>query len=75
MMNGYSVDEVDLSLVEGAVVANNIEIPYSYSHKTTYEYDAVNKVYKRSMNGNAHVDRITGSQYTAKNIIVYNAIL
>ncbi|MBQ7140312.1 MAG: DUF3048 domain-containing protein [Bacilli bacterium] len=68
----YSVDEIDLSLMEGAVVANNIEIPYSYSHKTTYEYDIVNKVYKRSMNGNAHVDRITGVQYTVKNIIVYN---
>ena len=68
----YSVDEIDLSVLEGAVIANNIEIPYSYSHKTTYEYDALNKVYKRSMNGKAHVDRITGVQYNVKNIIVYN---
>lgn len=68
----YSVDEIDLSTKEGAVVANSIEIPYSYSHKTTYEYDAINKVYKRSMNGNAHIDRNTSEQYTAKNIIIYN---
>ena len=68
----YSVDEIDLSTMEEAIIANSIEIPYSYAHTTTYEYDAINKVYKRSMNGNAHVDRITGAQYTVKNIIVYN---
>ena len=67
----YSVDEIDMSALEGAEVANNIDIEYSYYHSTSYEYDEENKVYKRSMSGKANVDLETGEQYTAKNIIIY----
>ena len=34
------------------------------------KYDEENKVYLRSMCDEAHVDLITGKQYTAKNIII-----
>jgi len=67
----YSIKEIDLSTNEEAQKADNIEIVYSTYTTTTYEYDEANKVYKRSMSGEAHVDAITGEQYTAKNIITY----
>jgi hypothetical protein len=70
----YSVEQIDLSLNEGSKIANNIRIDYSKTHYVTYEYDTTTKVYKRSMRGKPHVDRVTGSQYTFKNIIVYNVV-
>ncbi len=67
----YSVDNIDLANKEGAIVANNIEIPYSTYLKTSYTYDAEAKVYLRTVNGAIHKDYITGEQYTTKNIITY----
>lgn len=71
LLLNYSVDEINLNEKEGAVVANNVSIKYSNYHTTSYEYDSVNKVYKRSMSDEANVDLDTGIQYTAKNIITY----
>ncbi len=67
----YSVDSLDLVNMENSKVANNIDIKYSNSTKTSYEYDSENKVYKRSVNGKAHTDYVTKKQYTFKNIITY----
>lgn len=67
----YSIDEVDLSKMEGAIKADNVLISYSGSKNTSYEYDPDNKVYKRSQNDIPHVDYVTKKQYTAKNIITY----
>lgn len=67
----YSKDEVDISKLEGAKVANNVSITYSGSVTSSYTYDAENKVYLRSVNGKAHTDYVTGKQYTFKNIITY----
>lgn len=67
----YSVDNIDLSNKEDAIVATNIDIPYSTSLKTSYVYDSENKVYKRFVNGVEHVDYVTKKQYTTKNIITY----
>ena len=39
--------------------------------ETSYTYDSENKVYKRIVNDVPHKDYVTGKQYTAKNIIVY----
>ncbi len=71
LLLNYSVDEIDIASLEGAEVANNVDIEYSYYHSTNYEYDAENKVYKRSMSGKSNVDLETGEQYTVKNIIIY----
>lgn len=71
LLLNYNAEGVDLSNIEGAESANDITLKYSYYHTTSYEYDAENKVYKRSMSGKANVDLETGEQYTAKNIIVY----
>ena len=67
----YSVDEIDLSKLDGAIAANHVLINYSNSRNTSFEYDSVNKVYKRFQNDQAQTDYVTKEQYTAKNIIVY----
>ena len=67
----YSVEEIDLSTMEGAVPAQTISIPYSNNTTTSYEYDSDAKVYKRSVNGVKHTDYGTKEQYTTKNIITY----
>lgn len=67
----YSIDEVDLSSLAGAIKANNIDIKYSGLVTTSYKYDAESKTYLRSVNGVSHTDYVTKKQYTAKNIIVY----
>ena len=70
LLLNYSVDEININKKEEAQKADKIYIKYSYYTDTSYEYDKENKVYKRSMSGTAHVDAITGNQYTAKNIII-----
>lgn len=67
----YSIKSVDMENIENAQVANYVNIVYSSYQKTSYEYDAENKVYKRFMNGSAHTDAVTKEQYTVKNIITY----
>ena len=71
LLLNYSAEEIDLNANESAQVADTVKLEYSDYHTTSYEYDAENKVYKRSMSGKANVDLATGEQYTAKNIIVY----
>lgn len=67
----YSVEELDLSTIEGAIPANNISITYSRSMTSSYVYDAEAKNYKRSVNGKPHIDHAINEQNTAKNIITY----
>ena len=71
LLLNYSGAEIDLSTNTESTSANEVTLKYSNYHTTSYEYDAENKVYKRSMSGKANVDLETGEQYTAKNIIVY----
>ena len=71
LLLNYSVDEIDLSGKENALVANNVKIAYSSSVVTSYVYDSEAKVYKRFVNGKEHTDAVTNNQYTAKNIITY----
>ena len=67
----YSIDEIDLSVFDGAVKADEIEIEYSSYQTNTFVYDEVNKVYKKYSNGEKRKDYITGETFTAKNIITY----
>lgn len=71
MVFDYSVDEINVNGFEDAIKADNITIDYSRYHTTSYVYDEVNKVYKRSMSDKNHVDAVTGEQYSTKNIITY----
>ena len=67
----YSVDEIDLSSMEGAIKAENVFIEYSSYQKNTFKYDSVNKVYTKYSNDTLRKDYVTGEAFTAKNIITY----
>lgn len=67
----YSVDEIDMTNIVNAEVANDVSIKYSGSITSSYEYDSEAKVYKRFVNGKKHTDYVTKEQYTFKNIITY----
>ena len=67
----YSVEEIDLSKLEGSTPANDVFISYSSSKSTRFKYDAEKKVYMRFQNDLPHTDYVTKEQYTVKNIITY----
>ncbi len=67
----YSVDEIDLSKMEGTLPANEVVIPYSKIVSTSYVYDENAKAYKRYVNDVAHIDYASKKQYLVKNIITY----
>ena len=67
----YSVDEIDLSTMEGAIKADNVFIEYSSYQKNTFKYDSVNKVYNKYSNDTLRKDYVTGEAFKAKNIITY----
>lgn len=67
----YSVETIDLSKITGAIPAEKVDIKYSNSVTSSYEYDKEFQNYKRSVNGKAHTDYVSKEQYTAKNIITY----
>lgn len=71
LLFNYSVDEIDLSTISKASIANHVTIKYSNSSVTSYQYDPENKVYYRSVNNKAHIDYVTKNQYYFKNIITY----
>lgn len=71
LLLNYSIDELDLSKMEGAQSAQSVSIKYSSSTTSSYEYDSENQVYKRYVNDKAHTDYVTKEQYTFKNIITY----
>ena len=71
LLLNYSVDNIDISQMEGAIPANKVDIKYSSNTTTNYEYDTEKNIYLRSVNNKSQNDYITGKQLTVKNIIVY----
>lgn len=63
----YSDNDSDLVLGNNAV---NIDIKYTSSYTCSYKYDEAKKVYLRFRKGDPHMERLTGEQFTAKNIII-----
>ena len=66
----YSYENVDLSTMSDAKVANTIELAYGGSYKLKYTYNSSTGRYERHYNGKDHKDYITGKFFTAKNILV-----
>lgn len=58
-----------LSKLTGADV-HYILIPYIQGYFASYEYNAGDKVYMRSMEGKPHLDKESGKQLQAKNLLV-----
>lgn len=71
LLLNYSVDNIDISQMEGAIPANKVDIKYSSNTTTNYKYDTDNNIYLRSVNDKSQNDYVTGKQLTVKNIIVY----
>ncbi len=63
----YVTEEV---LLEDGEKAEKIVIPYSYSHKVTYEYDEKTGRYTRDLGDGVQEDWTTGEEVTTKNIII-----
>ncbi len=55
---------------DGLLTANNVVIPYSYLHTSSYVYNSETNLYYRSMNNKAHIDKATNQQLNYKNIII-----
>jgi hypothetical protein len=55
---------------EGTVTVKSIYVPFSTVNKVLWTYDPATKSYKRTNNGRAFIDRDTGKQLTAKNVVV-----
>ena len=71
LLLNYSVDNIDITQMEGAIPANKVDIKYSSNTTTNYKYDTDNNIYLRSVNNKSQNDYVTGKQLTVKNIIVY----
>ena len=71
LLLNYSVDNIDISQMEGAIPANKVDIKYSSNTTTNYEYDTEKNIYLRSVNNKSQNDYVTGKQLTVKNIIAY----
>lgn len=63
----YVTEEV---LLEDGEKAEKIVIPYSYSHKVTYEYNEETGRYTRDLGDGVQEDWTTGEEVTTKNIII-----
>ncbi len=67
----YTAEEIDMSKLNGAIVATEVSIPYSRLVNSSYKYDESSKRYYRSVNDKMHVDYVTKEQFSVKNIITY----
>jgi len=56
--------------VESDAAVSRISVPFSNANSSVWEYDAEIDAYRRSNNGQAHTDRESGEQYTARNVVV-----
>lgn len=65
----YVSNEVTLDR-EDALVANNILIPYTTSHKVEYKFDVQTNRYVRYSKGKKMTDETTNEDVTTKNIII-----
>jgi hypothetical protein len=50
--------------------ANRIQIPYIRGYVVSYVYDAAGGIYKRFMDDKPHLDKESGKQLTATNLLV-----
>lgn len=47
-----------------------LTVPFAVGNKVTWRWDAASKTYARSINGKAHVDKVSRKQYRARNLVV-----
>lgn len=57
----------------GATSASHVQIPYIHGYVVSYDYDAAEGYYLRTMDGKPHADKETGSQLHTRNLLVLEA--
>lgn len=68
----FNFDKTFAGMAEGEK-AEKVSIKYSSVASCSYEYDSAKKAYLRFRNGKAHMERVSGKQLEAVNIIIqYN---
>lgn len=55
---------------DGTPTVRTITVPFSTSNRVTWRYDKATKTYKRSVNGSRSRDKVSGAQYSARNVVV-----
>jgi hypothetical protein len=55
------------------IPARHVQIPYIHGYIVSYDYDATQGYYLRTMDGKPHVDKETGSQLHTRNLLVLEA--
>ncbi len=57
----------------GGTQARHVQIPYIHGYVVSYDYDAAQGYYLRTMDGKPHADKETGSQLHTRNLLVLEA--
>lgn len=57
----------------GVTPASRVQIPYIHGYVVSYDYEAAQGYYLRSMDGKPHNDKETGSQLHTRNLLVLEA--
>ncbi len=60
----------DRSSKETTVAVTSVTVPFATDNKVTWAYSTASKTYARSINGKPHKDKVSGKQYTARNVVV-----
>lgn len=68
-LSGWHFAAPAITAPDGTAVAH-VEVPFSGWATCSYRYDARLRAYRRFQQGEPHLDRETGRQYTAENVIV-----
>jgi hypothetical protein len=56
--------------IDSTLTVSRVVIPFSTANSATWEYDTEADSYMRSNNGRPHVERVSGEQYSARNVVV-----
>jgi hypothetical protein len=63
-----------LAFVRNAAVATPtvtvLTVPFAPGNKVAWRWDTASKTYLRSINGKAHIDKVSRKQYRARNLVV-----
>jgi hypothetical protein len=60
----------DRSSKEATVAVTSITVPFATDNKVSWAYSTSSKTYSRAINGKPHKDKVSGKQYTARNVVV-----
>jgi hypothetical protein len=52
-----------------------VTVPFSSSNVVTWKFSAGTGAYARAINGKSHVDKASGKQYTARNVVILWALV